>query len=73
MLDLVDNEAVVLAVLGDRYRLPVDRLAPGRDAVAETTDPRMPVRALVRGRRLLLGVGRVPLFSRWRRDAWRLV
>ena len=40
MLDLVDNEAVVLAVLGDRYRLPVDRLAPGRVAVAEAADPR---------------------------------
>jgi hypothetical protein len=49
MLDLVDNEAVVLAVLGDRYRLPVDRLAPGRVAVAEAADPRMPVRALHRG------------------------
>src|SRR5215218_8326762 len=48
MLDLVDNEAVVLAVLGDRYRLPVDRLAPGRVAVAEAADPRMPVRALHR-------------------------
>src|SRR5215217_7596523 len=35
MLDLVDNEAVVLAVLGDRYRLPVERLAPGQVAVAE--------------------------------------
>ena len=34
MLDLVDSEAVVLAVLGERYRLPVDRLAPGRVAVA---------------------------------------
>ena len=32
MLDLVDNEAVVLAVLGDRYRLPVERLAPGQVA-----------------------------------------
>jgi GNAT superfamily N-acetyltransferase len=49
MLDLVDNEAVVLAVLGDRYRLPVERLAPGQVAVAEAAQPGMPVRALVRG------------------------
>jgi uncharacterized protein (DUF1501 family) len=49
MLDLVDNEAVVLAVLGDRYRLPVGRLAPGRVAVAEAAYPGMPVRALERG------------------------
>jgi hypothetical protein len=49
MLDLVDNEAVVLAVLGDRYRLPVDELAPGRVAVAEAAAPNMPARGLVRG------------------------
>jgi L-amino acid N-acyltransferase YncA len=49
MLDLVDNEAVVLAVLGDRYRLPVQRLAPGQVAVAEAAQPGMPVRALARG------------------------
>jgi L-amino acid N-acyltransferase YncA len=49
MLDLVDNEAVVLAVLGDRYRLPVDRLATGQVAVAEAAQPGMPVRALARG------------------------
>jgi L-amino acid N-acyltransferase YncA len=48
MLDLVDNEAVVLAVLGDRYRLPVGRLAPGQVAVAEAAQPGMPVRALAR-------------------------
>src|SRR5215204_2043857 len=48
MLDLVDNEAVVLAVLGDRYRLPTERLAPGRVAVAEAAQPGMPVRALAR-------------------------
>jgi len=48
MLDLVDNEAVVLAVLGDRYRLPVERLAPGQVAVAEAAQPGMPVRALDR-------------------------
>jgi RimJ/RimL family protein N-acetyltransferase len=56
MLDLVDNEAVVLAVLGDRYGLPVDRLAPGRVAVAETADPRMLARALVRGGGAVVGV-----------------
>jgi GNAT superfamily N-acetyltransferase len=48
MLDLVDNEAVVLAVLGDRYRLPVERLAPGQVAVAEAAQPGMPVSALAR-------------------------
>jgi ribosomal protein S18 acetylase RimI-like enzyme len=48
MLDLVDNEAVVLAVLGDRYRLPVERLAPGQVAVAEAVQPGMPVSALAR-------------------------
>jgi L-amino acid N-acyltransferase YncA len=56
MLDLVDNEAVVLAVLGERYRLPVDRLAPDRVAVAETVDPGMPVRALQRGGGAVVGV-----------------
>src|SRR5512132_382413 len=56
MLDLVDNEAVVLAVLGERYRLPVDRLTPGRVAVAETVDPGMPVRALHRGGGAVVGV-----------------
>jgi L-amino acid N-acyltransferase YncA len=49
MLDLVDNEAVVLAVLGDRYRLPVERLVPGEVAVAEAPHPGMPVCALARG------------------------
>src|SRR4029450_459659 len=48
LLDLVDNEAVVLAVLGDRYRLPVDRLAPGQVAGAEAAQPGMPVSALAR-------------------------
>ena len=48
MLDLVDNEAAVLAVLGDRYRLPVGRLAPGRVAVDEAAQGGMPVRALER-------------------------
>src|ERR687895_415606 len=50
MLDLVDNEAVVLAVLGDRYRLPVERLASGAVAVAEAAHPGMPARALAPAR-----------------------
>jgi GNAT acetyltransferase len=62
MLDLVDNEAVVLAVLGDRYRLPVGRLAPGRVAVAEAASPGMPARALVRG-----GGAVVAVSPAWRR------
>jgi hypothetical protein len=49
MLAPVDNEAIVLAVLGDRYRLPIERLAPGEIAVAETPHPSLPVRALTRG------------------------
>ena len=62
MLDLVDNEAVVLAVLGDRYRLPVERLAPGRVAVAEAAHPGMPVRALERGGGAVVAVS--PAWSR---------
>jgi RimJ/RimL family protein N-acetyltransferase len=61
MLDLVDNEAVVLAVFGDRYRLPVERLAPGRVAVAEAAHPGMPARALVRGGGAVIAVA--PSFS----------
>ena len=38
----------MLAVLGDRYRLPVERLAPGQVAVAEAAQAGMPVRALAR-------------------------
>jgi GNAT superfamily N-acetyltransferase len=49
MLAPVDNEAVVLAVLADRYRLPVDRLVPGRITVVESADPRLPARAFDRG------------------------
>jgi L-amino acid N-acyltransferase YncA len=56
MLDLVDNEAVVLAVLADRYRLPVERLAPGRVAVAEAAHASMPVRALTRDGGAVVGV-----------------
>jgi RimJ/RimL family protein N-acetyltransferase len=61
MLDLVDNEAVVLAVFGDRYRLPVERLAPGQVAVAEAAHPGMPARALVRGGGAVVAVA--PSFS----------
>jgi hypothetical protein len=61
MLDLVDNEAVVLAVFGDRYQLPVERLAPGRVAVAEAAHPGMPARALVRGGGAVVAVA--PAFS----------
>jgi RimJ/RimL family protein N-acetyltransferase len=61
MLDLVDNEAVVLAVFGDRYRLPVERLAPGQVAVAEVAHPGMPARALVRGGGAVVSVA--PSFS----------
>jgi hypothetical protein len=62
MLDLVDNEAVVLAVLGDRYRLPVGRLAPGQVAVDQAAQPGMPVRALARGGGAVVAVD--PAWSR---------
>jgi RimJ/RimL family protein N-acetyltransferase len=61
MLDLVDNEAVVLAVFGDRYGLPVERLTPGQVAVAEAAHPGMPARALVRGGGAVVAVA--PTFS----------
>src|SRR6266511_1541719 len=48
MLAPVDNEAVVLAVLADRYGLPMDRLVPGEIAVAEVRHPSLPVRAFTR-------------------------
>jgi GNAT superfamily N-acetyltransferase len=48
MLAPVDNQTIVLAVLGDHYRLPVERLAPGRLVVAETPHPSLAVRALTR-------------------------
>ena len=66
MLDLVDNEAMVLAVLGDRYRLPVERLAPGRLAVAEAAHPSMPVRALTRDGGAVVGAS--PAWSRLVRE-----
>jgi hypothetical protein len=49
MLASVDNEATVLAVMAERYRMPVDRLVPGQVVVAESPHPRLPLRALVRG------------------------
>jgi L-amino acid N-acyltransferase YncA len=48
MLAPVDNEATVLAVLGDRYRLPTDRLVPGEVTVAEVPHPTLPLRAFAR-------------------------
>jgi RimJ/RimL family protein N-acetyltransferase len=48
MLAPVDNEAVVLAVLADRYGLPMDRLVPGEIALAEVRHPSLPVRAFTR-------------------------
>jgi RimJ/RimL family protein N-acetyltransferase len=48
MLAPVDNEAVVLAVLAERYGLPMDRLVPGEIAVAEVQHPSLPVRGFSR-------------------------
>jgi RimJ/RimL family protein N-acetyltransferase len=48
MLAPVDNEAAVLAVLADRYGLPMDRLVPGQVALAEVQHPSLPVRAFAR-------------------------
>ena len=48
MLAPVDNEAVVMAVLAERYGLPMDRLVPGEVAVAEVQHPSLPVRAFSR-------------------------
>jgi GNAT superfamily N-acetyltransferase len=48
MLAPVDNEAIVLAVMAERYRLPLERLQPGRVTVAELPHPRLPVRAFGR-------------------------
>src|SRR6266542_1932221 len=50
MLAPVDNEAVVLTVLSDRFRLPLDRLATGvvipapvvEVTVLDASDPRLP-------------------------------
>jgi len=48
MLASVDNDAVVMAVLADRFRLPMERLVPGEVAVAEVPHPSLPVRAFTR-------------------------
>ena len=56
MLAPVDNEAVVLAVLADRYGLPMDRLVPGEIAVAEVQHPSLPVRAFSRQGSAVLAV-----------------
>jgi GNAT acetyltransferase len=48
MLAPVDNEAVVMAVLAERYGLPMDRLVPGEVAVAVVQHPSLPVRAFSR-------------------------
>jgi len=56
MLAPVDNEAVVMAVLAERYGLPMDRLVPGEVAVAEVQHPSLPVRAFARGGGAVLAV-----------------
>jgi GNAT superfamily N-acetyltransferase len=56
MLAPVDNEAVVLTVLSDRFRLPLDRLAPGAVVVAEVPHPRMSARAFERLGGAVVGV-----------------
>jgi RimJ/RimL family protein N-acetyltransferase len=56
MLAPVDNEAVVLTVLSDRFRLPLDRLAPGALVVAELPHPSMPARAFERAGGAVVGV-----------------
>jgi RimJ/RimL family protein N-acetyltransferase len=48
MLAPVDNEAVVMAVLAQRYGLPMNRLVPGEIAVAKVKHPSLPVRAFSR-------------------------
>jgi hypothetical protein len=48
MLAPVDNEAVVMAVLAERYGLPMDRLVPGEVAIAEVQHPSLPVRGFTR-------------------------
>jgi GNAT superfamily N-acetyltransferase len=56
MLAPVDNEAVVLTVLSDRFRLPLDRLAPDAVVVAEIPHPSMPARAFERSGGAVVGV-----------------
>src|SRR6266511_2451720 len=56
MLAPVDNEAVVLTVLSDRFRLPLERLAPGKVLVTEAVHPSMTARAFVRHGGAVVGV-----------------
>lgn len=56
MLAPVDNEAVVRAVLADRYGLPMDRLVPHEVALAEVKHPSLPVRAFTRDGGAVLAV-----------------
>jgi GNAT superfamily N-acetyltransferase len=56
MLAPVDNEAVVLTVLSDRFRLPLDRLAPGKLLVTEAGHPSMTARAFARHGGAIVGV-----------------
>ncbi len=56
MLAPVDNEAVVLAVLSDRFRLPLDRLAVGKVLVSEGAHPSMTARAFERHGGAVVGV-----------------
>jgi GNAT superfamily N-acetyltransferase len=56
MLAPVDNEAVVLTVLSDRFRLPLDKLTPGKVLVAEAAHPSMTARAFERHGGAVVGV-----------------
>jgi RimJ/RimL family protein N-acetyltransferase len=56
MLAPVDNEAVVLAVLSDRFRLPLDQLTPGKVVLTEVAHPRMAARAFERHGGAIVGV-----------------
>jgi GNAT superfamily N-acetyltransferase len=70
MLASVDNQAVVMAVLADRFGLPMDRLVPGRLTVAEIDHPRLPVRAFCRedGAVLAVSPAHAPLVRQHLRD-----
>src|SRR5919198_1471674 len=56
MLAPVDNEAVVLTVLSDRFRLPLGRLAAGEVLVSEVAHPSMAARAFERHGGAVVGV-----------------